>query len=435
MTRPSAPGSTAALHGGRTLARRLFWVSALLIAYGSLYPFHLVVPSSTAAAWSAFISDHKLWTSAGDVVGNVVLCLPLGAFALALPIRSRFRFAQLGAVFACSVAYAFALQVAQIFFPPREAALSDAFWNTVGIAIGMAGGGILRRLVQAPDTRLPRERWVPLALLGAWLLTQLAPFIPSLDWQLIKDAIKPLVFNPHVDPVHLLYTAARVLAVGCLYAALNSRAKRFEVAIGLAVLLIAVLAAKLVIVNQALTRANVLGFGIGYVAWGLLGTARPGRRHAAALLVLFVAYTVEGLVPFQLRATPTTMHLLPFKAMLEGAMEVNAWALVEAVYVFGTILWLAQRIGGSPIGSALALAIWVGAIEVTQMWLEGRTSDITSPLLVLALGYLLHAWQSRSGRATAAPPAERSVPASAAAPAMAARHGHRTGAPRSRPPR
>ncbi len=392
-------GEGAAFRSSRTFARRLFWTNVVLIAYGSLYPFRLAVPASTIAAWQAFISDHSLWTSGGDVVGNVVLCVPLGICALAMPAGASFRRAQLAAVFLLCVAFVFAIQVVQIFFPPREAALSDAFWNTVGIAIGMALGSVLRRLVWSPDTQVARDAWPALALLAAWLLTQLAPFVPSLDWQLIKDSIKPLVVDPHIDPVHLAYTAARVLAAGCLFAAVAAGSTA-RAALGLGALLAGILAAKFFIAGQGLTPDNVLGFAAGYATWLLLQGVAPRSRHMAALAILFLAYTLAGLAPFELRANPNAMNLLPFAALLEGAMEVNAWALVEALYVFGAILWLVQRVGGAPMGSAVALAIWVGMIETAQMWLEGRTSDITQPLLALGAGYLMYAWRYRSARAS-----------------------------------
>jgi hypothetical protein len=50
-----------------------------------------------------------------------------------------------------------------------------------------------------------------------------------------------------------------------------------------------------------------------------------------------------------------------------------------------------QRAGGRVLGSSVVLALWVGGIEYLQVWVHGRTGDITEPLLVLAIGLLIRA--------------------------------------------
>ena len=89
------------------LWRTLLLVCALLIVYGSLYPFGYTPPASFENAWSAFIGNHSLWTTPGDVAGNIVLFLPFGACATASMPSGRLarRMALLAgsAVFAASV--------------------------------------------------------------------------------------------------------------------------------------------------------------------------------------------------------------------------------------------------------------------------------------------------------------------------------------------
>ena len=384
---PRRESSTARRSAASSVARPLYGVSVFLVAYGSLYPFEFVRPASDAEAWRVFITNLSLWTSAGDVVGNVLLCIPLGLFAGGVVGPARHRRALLAAVFGFNVAWVFALQVAQIYFPPRDASLSDAFWNTVGILLGMGIAVPFERIAQRPGRIWRTDALVPVCLVVAWLATQLAPFVPSLDWQLMKDALKPLLRDPQIEPVALVFSAARVLAAGILLDAIllpgQPRVRRFALLLG------AVLGAKLLIVNQRLTPNNVLGFSAGFAAWCALAKAGRGRSNGVALALLFIAYTLESVLPFQFRASPEPMHLLPFEALLEGAMEVNAWSLVEAGFVFGTMLWMSMRSGGSVTGVSIALAAWVGLMEWAQRWIVGRTSDITMPMLVLAIGFVL----------------------------------------------
>jgi hypothetical protein len=81
---------------------------------------------------------------------------------------------------------------------------------------------------------------------------------------------------------------------------------------------------------------------------------------------------------------------VPFDALLHGNMIVNSWALVEAAFVYCTLLWLVAQEGGRVPGTSIVLAAWVGAIEAAQVWIDGRTGDITQPLLVLLSGFIIH---------------------------------------------
>ena len=58
--------------------RGLLLLCLLLITYGSLYPFHVVAPASLHDAWNAFITNFAVWTTRGDVIGNLALFVPLG---------------------------------------------------------------------------------------------------------------------------------------------------------------------------------------------------------------------------------------------------------------------------------------------------------------------------------------------------------------------
>jgi hypothetical protein len=71
--------------------------------------------------------------------------------------------------------------------------------------------------------------------------------------------------------------------------------------------------------------------------------------------------------------------------MLEGSMAANVRSLVALLFAFGAMLWLVERAGGRVLGVAGALAVWVGLVEAAQMWIVGRTPDITPSLLLIGL--------------------------------------------------
>jgi VanZ family protein len=366
--------------------RALLLLCAAAIAYGSLHPFRFTAPASFDMAWSAFLADGRLWTSRGDVVGNIALFVPLGALALAaLPRRGAVAWTLL---LLAAVAFAFVVQVLQIWFPPREPSLADVLWNGLGSLVGMAMAALALERFGGKRVRLGDGAPVAAFLLLGWLLTQLFPFLPSLDWQMVKDKLKPLLADPAWSGTAMLFTMARVLAAGCLLQALSRSAA--SATARLALLLGALLVGKLLVVGQSLGLSMLLGFGGGWIAWALLSRWAEQQLHLLAFAFLLIAFTLVNLMPFELRDIAAVFHWVPFDALLHGSMVVNSWALVESVFIYCTLLWLVAQDGGRVPGSSVVLAVWVGGLEAAQVWIEGRTGDITAPLLVLLSGFVVH---------------------------------------------
>ena len=368
--------------------RALLLLCAAAITYGSLHPFRFVDPTSVAQAWSALLSDRNWWTSRGDVVGNIALFIPFGALGVAAwPPRWRGAAGWAGLVLVATV-FAFVVQVLQIWFPPREPSLADVLWNGVGAVLGIAMGAAA--IDRFGGSRPGLREGAPLAafLLLGWVLTQLFPFLPSIDWQMVKDKLKPLLLAPAWSLPAVVFVAARVLAAGCLLQALSRSAG--ATAVRLLLLLAVLVVGKLLVVGQSLPLSTLLGFALGWLAWLLLSRLAADRLRVVAFAALLAAFTLAGLLPFEMRDTPARFHWLPFDSLLHGSMLINTWALVESVFVFCTLLWLVAQEGGRVPGIAVVLALWVGGLEAAQVWIDGRTGDITAPLLVLLSGFVVH---------------------------------------------
>jgi VanZ family protein len=148
----TAGGDPDPQHAEVRRATRWLALCVLLVTLGSLYPWHFAWPSSLSAAWTHMINQRSWWTGPRDVVGNVVLFVPLGVLGWAVLRPSRWPMLLAAAlVVGVGVAFAFALQVAQIFVPRRDAAWSDVVWNTLGLLAGL--------LLAKPMLRLPMARW------------------------------------------------------------------------------------------------------------------------------------------------------------------------------------------------------------------------------------------------------------------------------------
>ena len=119
---------------------RKLWIAFIVLAsVGSIYPFNFQTSELNAVMISAFLQSCCRISGRGDILGNVILFVPIG-FTGMLAVR-RDHSAIRRFLFVCVVGgiTAFLLQVMQIFLPSRDENLQDVFWNLLGIAAGVVG--------------------------------------------------------------------------------------------------------------------------------------------------------------------------------------------------------------------------------------------------------------------------------------------------------
>ena len=270
---------------------RILSVILLLIAYGSLYPGNFSAPPE--GALNAFLTNFSVFTSIGDLLGNIALFFPLGIAAILFSSGRQHDGTRVAATLLLAFLYSLALQLAQVWLPSRSAALADVLWNMVGMASGMAAGRFLARGVDSGTRSLRLVELVPFSILVLWLLTESLPLAPTLDWQKIKDALKPLL------EFRFSFSRSLMHAAGLVVAGTALMALRWRPALWLAGALLSVLAAKLVVVNLSLDASALIGTVSGY----LLFISMFHRGHSktifrAAFWLMLVAWTVIELTPF-----------------------------------------------------------------------------------------------------------------------------------------
>lgn len=365
---------------------------ACLVAYGSLYPFQFHSPDvSLKQLLSDFLTQ---WHSDGrlaDLIGNIALFLPLGVLTASGPRRARGdRLSALLWILAWGV-FAASLQVAQLWLPGRIAALSDVFWNLVGVAIGM----LAARWFRGFQIHFPVQPTVAL-LLVVWLLAEGAPLVPALGWQEFKDSLKPLLLTPHFDAGAFALQFAMALAV----AKLLDSVPRFKFsALKFAAVLFGVLALQLIAVRRTVELSTVLAFAGAWSVWVGLGWRTRSRGHWLVILLLG-AFTLEELLPLRLADVPREFHWLPFAAVLRGNMLDAAINLSTLLFLFGAVMWLVKQAGGRVWPAAVAVSLWVFLLEASQTLLDTHTPDITPALIVLGAGALVQALAMAPGAST-----------------------------------
>lgn len=400
----------------------LFFAVLFLIVYGSLYPFDFSTAAVASGQAGAHFFSWNLFSSRGDVLGNVALFVPYGFVGmLALPARRPFaaNFVPL-ALFGAFVAVG--VQILQLFLPARDAVLSDVVWNLLGMGLGAWATTLppVRRALHGPAEL--RFDLVPAFLIACWAAAELAPFVPSIDLQSFKDSLKPLFLKPELDWLDFFRAFVAWLVVGYLADRSMARPPAWPWLFGG---ICALLLAKVVVIQNVVTVADIGAAAAAFLTWLAL-RGHMQRRPQLLLGLLAVYLVVAALEPFNLRAETRAFAWLPFSGSLGGSMLINAKVIAEKFFLIGALLYLAAQSGFPRRGAAIVAALLLAALEAAQIWIGDHTPEITDPLLALLLGAALgtlhrhqavaaarHAAIARARQQQAAP---SSMPSAGAAP-------------------
>lgn len=129
------------------------------------------------------------------------------------------------------------------------------------------------------------------------------------------------------------------------------------------------------------------------VAYQLYAARSETRRESWQSTALAGAFTalliVRGLAPFRFQATPSHFDWMPFDAMFSSDWIFGLPIFLEKSFYYGAAVWLWRYAGWRLDRATAFVAVILAAIEVTQRYLPGRTSEITDPLLAVLLGCML----------------------------------------------
>jgi VanZ family protein/predicted transcriptional regulator len=358
------------------------WIAFILLAsLGSVYPFNFQLAAFDRETLSLFIGSIGDLPSRGDILGNLILFVPIGFTGLLALGRGRKPFI---VVLVSGFAVAFGLQVLQMFLPSRDENLQDVIWNMLGLVAGSALACFASGRSMVADREQTQLELVPLTLLAVWFASRLIPFVPSVDWQSIKHSLKPLVGMRFSWAAFLMDVAAWLTAAYLMrHVQRDLRADRWLLWVVLAVLGLEVL-----IVDNVVDLADVAGAYTAVILWfSIVRSGRYQERFLVALLL--VALLLGGLAPFELAATTESFNWLPFQGFLGGSMYLNAQAAAKKVFLYGSLVFLLWRSGASFVaGVGMSVGV-VALIEFSQTLFVGHTPEITDPLIVILAGFAL----------------------------------------------
>jgi VanZ family protein len=384
--------------------------------------------------------------SRADLLVNVVAYVPLGALLAAGGEAGGRAHRRVLLAAAAGALLSLAIETIQVCLPARTSAWSDFVANASGAAIGAFFPGAVRRVQRTVEAGgvpgLPAGSTAPQPLLALALLTLLFWIGErSVPWGLTLDVdrlranlafLKPVLAGaPTLDPWRLASHVAGWLVFGlAIRAGLRPWAPVLRIT-GLGAC--AVLLMQLLLVVPTLSLEQLAGLAIAAAGWVVLRL--PGL--AAWLPFALGAAALAGVTLYELR--PGAGELARGFSWLPvfgagsalGALKLALYFFWVALACALALSWRsAQRHarrgrrhargapdgqGGTPVragGAVLAVAAssaWVALLEIAQLWIPGRSPDVSPPLLV-AIGWMIALAVQARVRAPAPPRASRPSP-------------------------
>lgn len=370
-------------------ARWLLAAATIFILYVSLFPFAFdTEPGGSLFALIASLQFQR--TSRGDIVANLLLYVPFGlCLASAWPRRGPATARLLLAVTA-GAALSLTVELLQTMEPLRVASLTDLALNVAGTAIGTLAA--IAYVAVGTQIRIPglvesRPAPVPLGFMLLWLSYRLAPFVPVFRWERIEESLRPVLIEPAIDA----FEALRFLVGWLVIAHAVRRIWRKEYAL----LVLVALAAgsqlgRVFIVDKTVNPSELVGLAALFLLLPLMNRQPTARRLLILCLALTTIIVLQGLEPWHIDTTRRAFSWVPFLNSVSDLLQVNINVLLEKFFWYASLVWLlAQRSGALGL-VGLGVAALVGGIECLQMWMPGRSAEITDPLLVLAAAGLIH---------------------------------------------
>jgi VanZ family protein len=368
------------------LKRNLAVVTAILIAvivYGSLYPFAFQIPATGSDPLPHLLATWANHPGRGDFLSNIVLYMPLGFIAARSFRDGTAAWQRLVLVTILGATLSFAMEYTQYFDQGRDSTLLDVYTNTTGTILGAIGGLIFgTRFTWPVLSDLAAEREASM-LLAAWLGYRLFPYVPAIDLHKYWDAMKPVVLHPSLTPYDLFRQTTIWLTIFLLIEAIFRHRRPL-----LFILLFAagVLFAKMLIIGAVLSLAEVTGAALAVALWLILGANDTLRRITITLLFLGLV-TAQRLEPFAF-GPAGGFTWIPFYSFMQGSIDVDVQSFFEKFFLYGSLIWLLVRLRFTLSLATLVVALLLFATSGVEIYLPGRSAEITDGVMALAIGVI-----------------------------------------------
>ena len=373
-----------------------------LVIYGSLFPMH---------GWQEANFDFSRLLSEpwpqdiprADLLTNVLVYIPVGLL-IAWVLRLRLTlFTAFVLASAAGILLSLGLELIQLALPNRVSSSLDLLANGSGSVMGAALGILHAGVPIAAPLFALRRHWfqtgplidVGLVAVFLWTLSQLSPFVPSIDIANLRAGLSPLWqtlnhperFQPYQAASYAFYVAGLGFFVARLLRPERAFYLPFFTFIGMVLLF------KVPVVGRQLSLEALAGMGTAMVLVALFKHG-PKVTMFAAMVAIVAGFITASLwaeqgawsqifqpfnwVPFSAQMT----NIIGLPDILADLWPFLALAVLSNLGTQGYARVVVFMVGGAALFS-LALAL-----EFQQQTIAGRSPDITDALLAL-IGWML----------------------------------------------
>jgi VanZ family protein len=318
-----------------------------------------------------------------DAVINIVLYMPIGMLAFLAVRRQGRRWLSVAGPLGLGLGLMLSvcMETLQLFVKGRVASALDVVCNVGGAAAGAGLGrlfqAILRRsLRQVAGTHLFRPSG-GLFLICGWVAYQTLPFMPAISRTQLKLKVGHLLPVPPVSALDAFVICAELESIAGVRWTRRAMAMMWLL-----------VPAKLLIEERTFTWAEFAGAALACAAWILFLYRHDGRIRLTAG-ALAVALVLNGLAPFYFRSVPAGFSWIPFSGFLESQALPGMLIFLRKCFWYGSAIWLLREAGIRIMVASGATAVVLAGLEAVQVYLPGRSAEITDPLLALLLGLCL----------------------------------------------
>ncbi len=365
---------------------RLIWLTVIiLIAYGSLYPFNFDFNRSLPTDFVAWLQNWEQRTIRSDLIANILLFIPFG-FLGALNIQQDGRRSPLLSaiwLLLMGIAFALSLQILQFYLPSRVPHAADALVNSIGILLGISLAAYtnsqrIRRLI---PQQFQFHLTPALLVLCLWLGWAFFPYIPVFETKQIGLGIES-VYN---SQWHWQDWLKFLLFWLMFYLSLSRVMSRDYTVSVLLVLSIFIFAIKLSMFRSQIGWSEITAVPLALILHrSLSGKLKFTMISLLAATILLLDF-VSPLRWIQDLGSVNQVQWIPFKKFLGG----STWYHLSNLFQYSLLVTslgyaLARWLNSYRSAFVLVMAL-ILALSVLQLFLQGKSPDVTDWILALIL--------------------------------------------------
>lgn len=358
--------------------RRLIILIYILIIYGSLFPFNFSI-LEFSQQYSSLLSVKI--SGIGDILANIALFMPLGfLYSIYLPEIKTHHSADNWMLWFKVFTFSIVLQVLQIALPNRDQNITDVVFNMLGFMFAY----YVMAFISFPKFHIrPTLKFLPMVIALVYILSELSPFVPSLDFQQVKTSIKPLLIWPTWAISRDVFFEALMWLVVIRLVSFQQIKPPLK---WLFMLWLGMLLAKIMIYNNQVNYSDLIAPLLAMLISISVNVQQQNNSKILLIIVLFIFTITSFSAITSFHFMPST--LLPFYGYLSGQLVVSIQGLLYKMFLFSSIIWLALELSMNAKKTTYVLAGYVGVIELSQLFMSDRVTDFADIFLVF-IAYLL----------------------------------------------